>query len=238
MTDPRPAPYPADTRAKGWRYSAGIFLDAARVAPEKAVFRPALPMFLLPGWNGTNMGTRLAISKKTRFEVFKRDRFTCQYCGAHPPDAVLHVDHIVPVAEDGPSDMDNYVTACMPCNLGKGARSLEAVPQSLAEKAAEVAEREEQLMGWHAVMSDRRERIEDDMWEVAEILEPGSMEKGMLRDSLQSIKKFNEKLGKFSVMEAAEIALAKGFYSTKKTFRYFCGICWNRIREIEEKANA
>lgn len=44
---------------------------------------------------------RKAISKKTRFEVFKRDRFTCQYCGATPPGVLLHIDHIHPVAEGG-----------------------------------------------------------------------------------------------------------------------------------------
>ena len=64
---------------------------------------------------------RKAISKKTRFEVFKRDGFTCQYCGAHPPQAILHVDHIVPVAEGGGNEDTNLVTACDHCNLGKAA---------------------------------------------------------------------------------------------------------------------
>jgi len=41
------------------------------------------------------------IPKRTRFEVLKRDRFRCQYCGASAPDALLHVDHIVPVAKGG-----------------------------------------------------------------------------------------------------------------------------------------
>ena len=40
---------------------------------------------------------RKAISKKLRFEVFKRDSFTCQYCGKSAPDVILHVDHILPV---------------------------------------------------------------------------------------------------------------------------------------------
>jgi len=36
----------------------------------------------------------MAISKRDRFEVFKRDKFTCQYCGKAAPDVVLHIDHI------------------------------------------------------------------------------------------------------------------------------------------------
>jgi 5-methylcytosine-specific restriction endonuclease McrA len=41
--------------------------------------------------------TRKPLSKKLRFEVFKRDGFSCQYCGAHPPDVLLEIDHVIPV---------------------------------------------------------------------------------------------------------------------------------------------
>lgn len=50
------------------------------------------------------MTKRKAISKKIRFEVFKRDSFTCQYCGEKAPDVILHVDHIDPVAKGGGKD--------------------------------------------------------------------------------------------------------------------------------------
>ena len=39
---------------------------------------------------------RKGLSKKIRFEVFKRDQFTCQYCGKQAPNVVLEVDHITP----------------------------------------------------------------------------------------------------------------------------------------------
>lgn len=44
---------------------------------------------------------RKAISKKLRFDVFKRDSFKCQYCGRSAPDVILNVDHVVAVANDG-----------------------------------------------------------------------------------------------------------------------------------------
>ena len=44
---------------------------------------------------------RKTISKKTRFEVFKRDSFKCQYCGASAPEAILVVDHIDPFSKGG-----------------------------------------------------------------------------------------------------------------------------------------
>lgn len=65
-----------------------------------------------------------SISKRLRFEVFKRDDFTCQYCGAQPPKVVLEVDHIHPVAEGGTGDAENLITSCDKCNRGKGKRTL------------------------------------------------------------------------------------------------------------------
>ena len=53
---------------------------------------------------------RKSISKKNRFEVFKRDSFTCQYCGASAPDVLLEVDHIKPVASGGTNDILNLIT--------------------------------------------------------------------------------------------------------------------------------
>lgn len=177
---------------------------------------------------------RKCLSKRARFEVFKRDGFVCQYCGAHPPDATLEVDHIVPVAEGGPDDPDNLVTACLPCNRGKAAIPLTSIPESLEEKAAMVAEREEQLRGFYDVMEARRARIESEMWWVAEVFDPEAG-KGHPREYLEAYKRFNEKLGVHAVIEAAEIAMARGsYYRDRRRFRYFCGICWNKVRDMEQ----
>ena len=58
----------------------------------------------------------------TRFNVFLRDRFTCQYCGGSLPTHELTFDHVVPRSRGGHTAWDNVVTACSPCNLGKGDR--------------------------------------------------------------------------------------------------------------------
>lgn len=176
------------------------------------------------------MAKRQGISKKTRFEVFKRDGFTCQYCGNHPPHVILHIDHITAVAAGGGNDLDNLVTSCQPCNLGKSARPLTVVPQSLSDKAAEVAEREAQLKGYQEIMEGRRDRIEGEMWRVAEEIDPGSSERGMNRGWLASIRMFIERLGVHEVLDAADIARGKYSYGGKKTFLYFCGICWRKIK--------
>jgi len=69
---------------------------------------------------------RRSTGKRLRFEVFKRDAFTCQYCGAQPPAVVLVVDHVVPYAGGGETSIENLVTACEPCNQGKSNRPLES----------------------------------------------------------------------------------------------------------------
>ena len=55
----------------------------------------------------------------TRFNVFLRDKFECQYCGS-PDD--LTFDHLVPRRFGGQTTWENIVTACSPCNLRKGGK--------------------------------------------------------------------------------------------------------------------
>ena len=70
------------------------------------------------------MSERKHISKKIRFEIFKRDSFACQYCGKKSPDVVLNVDHIEPISRGGSNEIFNLVTACAECNSGKSDRKL------------------------------------------------------------------------------------------------------------------
>lgn len=71
----------------------------------------------------------MPISKSLRFDIFRRDKFTCQYCGRRPPDVVLEVDHIAPVSRGGDDDPSNLITSCYECNRGKGTKTLVAAVQ-------------------------------------------------------------------------------------------------------------
>jgi hypothetical protein len=179
------------------------------------------------------MATRKPITKKIRFEVFKRDSFTCQYCGATPPSATLHIDHINPVSGGGGNHIDNLITACISCNLGKSATPLSSVPKSLKDKAKEVAEREAQISGYNEILTARAGRIEGDAWDVAATLNGVTRVETFNRADFESIKRFIERLPTAEVISAAHSAFAKGLYSSNRRFRYFCGICWAKIREAE-----
>lgn len=58
----------------------------------------------------------------TRFNVFLRDRFACQYCGGPFAANDLTFDHVVPRSRGGRTAWSNVVAACSPCNLRKGNR--------------------------------------------------------------------------------------------------------------------
>jgi len=181
------------------------------------------------------MAERKPISKKLRFEVFKRDGFTCQYCGSAPPSVILHIDHIKPVVDGGKNCIDNLVTSCDACNLGKGPRSLDAIPQSLKDKAADIAEREAQIKGYYAVIEAKRSRLEDEAWDIVEALE-GEPTSSYSKQFLTSIKMFLGKLAYHDLLDAADQANARIPSNRTKRFKYFCGICWNMIKRVENGA--
>ena len=67
----------------------------------------------------------------TRFNVFLRDHFTCQYCGSRDD---LTFDHLVPRSRGGHTTWENVVTACAPCNLRKGGSLAHVARMSPARK--------------------------------------------------------------------------------------------------------
>lgn len=98
--------------------------------------------------------SRKPLGTKTRFEVFKRDSFTCQYCGAKAPEVLLEVDHVQPVVAGGDNDLLNLVTSCVNCNSGKGPRLLsdDSVAEKRRKQVEELQGKREQIsmiLEWH-----------------------------------------------------------------------------------------
>lgn len=140
--------------------------------------------------------SRQTIGKKVRFEVFKRDKFTCQYCGRAAPEVVLHVDHIQPVAKDGDGDIINLITSCIDCNLGKGARELsdDATIQKRKRQLDELQERREQLdmmVDWQRGLIDLRGEEADkaaEFW--ADLVSPFRLTDTGMKDLRRLIKSY------------------------------------------------
>ncbi len=175
---------------------------------------------------------REALSKKTRFEVFKRDAFCCQYCGTTPPNAVLEIDHIQPVSKGGTNNIDNLLTACFDCNRGKSDRLLEVAPDSLQAKAEILQEKREQLKAYERLLkkiSADQEKQVDSIQSVFQEKFPGYSFTDQFRRSIKI--NFLTKLPAFEVRDAMSLAISKTFLTDhQKATKYFCAVCWNMIR--------
>lgn len=180
---------------------------------------------------------RKSLSKRMRFDVFKRDGFICQYCGSHPPKVVLEIDHVIPVRDGGDDSIDNLVTSCFNCNRGKSGVGLEVIPKSLAQRGAEIRESEEQIAGYREIVQSRQDRIEEDIWRIADALIDKASRDGISREYFQAIKNFHIRLSFHEVLDAAEISRNKKLYSERARFKYFCGVCWNKIRRESDGPN-
>ena len=178
----------------------------------------------------------MAISKRTRFEVFKRDGFICQYCGGTPPGVVLEVDHIFPVhpknkSEDPGSDtVDNLLTACKDCNRGKANVSLGVCPDLMAHQLEILEEKRQQLQAYQRILSANERRIAKDIEKINSIYSseyPG----WSFSDNFKtvSLRTFLQRLPRQEIEEALILAIRKRL-NKDRVIRYFCGICWKKIK--------
>lgn len=184
------------------------------------------------------MPKRKALPKSLRFEVLKRDKFTCQYCGAQAPDVLLEVDHIVPVAEGGSDDILNLVTSCRNCNRGKGKRELsdDSVIKKSKKQADELQERKEQiemLAEWQKSLCNLFNQQIEIIDSVIDEYYPGST----LNDNgKRNIKKLLENFTFDEVLRALKKAL--NFYdNAEEALSKIGGICYNCRKYKEHKVN-
>jgi hypothetical protein len=176
--------------------------------------------------------TREAVTKKTRFEVFKRDGFRCQYCGNYPPAVTLEIDHINPVSKGGKSIIDNLITSCFDCNRGKSDIELTRIPNTLADNYEILQERELQIKQYNKLLEKIEKRVSAEIESVNQIFN-NAYPKRILTDEFKrvTVKQFIKKLGLEETKESMRIACSKYLETSADTVKYFCGICWNKIRE-------
>lgn len=180
----------------------------------------------------------MSINKRDRFEIFKRDSFTCQYCGKTPPDVMLEIDHINPKSRGGKDDINNYITACFDCNRGKSNIALTTIPNSLSINLKILKEKEAQLGEYNKFIQKIEGRIQREIAEVDNIFGNEFSDWG-LTDSFKntSLRNFLNKLPLSVVLEAMRNSCDRMMdkYGDKEraadeTIRYFCGYCWKKIR--------
>lgn len=180
--------------------------------------------------------TRKPLSKKIRFEVLKRDHFTCQYCGAKSPDVILEVDHIKPVAEGGTNDMFNLITSCRDCNRGKGKRALSDNAELNKQRnelddLAALREQTDMMIEWRRELS---KTIESQVNFIEEYID-GLTNMAFTDYGRGRIKKLIREFSFNEVCTAVEIAFDYYWQGDKRTwekaFKKIGGICYNRRKQ-------
>lgn len=183
----------------------------------------------------------MAISVRTRFEVFKRDEFTCQYCGRKSPEVVLEADHIVPVAGGGSDDVVNLTTSCWECNSGKSDKPLTAIVtgEDPHDRAIMLLERQRQLEEYNHVVALERDQRDSDAWELVRYWQA---EQGCTKEEdLTSIGRMDYRW-LFNALEWCPKEVVRGYMDAAlgrrmtKNLKYVAGCCRNW--RYEHQANA
>jgi hypothetical protein len=188
------------------------------------------------------------ISKRLRYEVMRRDGHRCRYCGATAEDAKLTIDHVVPVALGGSDEPENLVCACADCNSGKTSSSPDApLVANVADDAlrwAKAMERAAELADADRAKGDPVVEAFEAKWNEFYVCDhsgnPTEPRERIPREAgwEQTVRRFHA--SGLTISDFQElIDVAMGSKATvAKTWRYFCGCAWSRLRERQAVAAA
>ena len=172
----------------------------------------------------------MAVSKRLRFEILRRDGHTCRYCGATAPEVPLRVDHVVPVALGGSDDPSNLVAACEPCNSGKS---------SVPADARMVDDITQDALRWAAAMRQAAQEFSDAIessnaaYAAIDAVWYQGNRPANWTDSIDQFIRAGLPLN--VIVKMAGVAQNKRGTMGYR-WSYFCGCCWTRVRDMQERA--
>jgi len=179
----------------------------------------------------------MAVSKRVRFEVLRRDEHTCQYCGGRAPDVVLHIDHVIPVSLGGEDKPGNLVAACKDCNSGKSSIAPDSpLVQSVSDQAAAY------VLGMQDKLTRFRGQVEsfsDYLYEFTEAWSAWSAPSGELRAlpddyELSLFRWHSMGIPVRAITLAIPKAMVKrGVRGDNPEFTYMAGIVWNMFNDLQ-----
>lgn len=188
----------------------------------------------------------MAVSKRLRYEILRRDDHTCRYCGARAPEVVLTVDHVIPSALGGSDDPSNLVTACQPCNSGKTSSSPDApvvadvaadalrwsaaMKQAAAQQAADLKAAEEMgaafyddWTNWHVGDGESRITFEDQL--------PSDWQ-----NTIETWRRLG--ITQEELTHAIRRTMTKPKLKARSLWPYTCGVIWRTLDRRQEMAKA
>lgn len=180
----------------------------------------------------------MAVTKRIRFEVLRRDSHTCRYCGRTAPDVGLTVDHVTPVALGGTDDPSNLVAACRDCNYGKASTTPDSTTVAQVSEAALQWAEAVKLAGKQMLAAERADKTRHD-WFLDE-WKQWDGDGGYLPDGwAKSVDAWlNAGLPKASLIDCLDIALGNRGVRHYDVFAYMGGIARKKIEKLHAAAQA
>ena len=187
----------------------------------------------------------MAITRKLRFEVFKRDNFTCRYCGRKTPEVILEVDHVIPVSKGGTDDFENLVTSCFECNRGKGNRLLDniMIEKDIHDETVILAEQEIQLAEYNYIRKKIKEREDREIEELnayfSDQFNYSGYAEQSFRKTIPTIRECLKFISYVDIMDFIDLSIertsdnTRGLYPNEAAAKYLVGILRNKLRDKE-----
>lgn len=183
----------------------------------------------------------MAVSKRLRYEILRRDNHTCRYCGASAPAVPLRVDHVTPVALGGSDKPENLVTSCEPCNSGKSSATVDS---------AVVADVDATALRWANAMEQAADNLRQQETPKVEYRDAFLAEWNRWHVGKDKTKKiplpddWKQTMDRFRVAgipawmwaDIVDIGMGNDKVKPDNTFRYCCGIAWNKVTELQSEA--
>lgn len=186
----------------------------------------------------------MAVSKRLRYEILRRDNHTCRYCGATAAEAKLTIDHVTPEALGGTDTPDNLVAACADCNSGKTSSTPDAtlvagVSDDALRWADAMKQAADSLVAQEQPKHDYRAAFETTWsewtWEHGGTKKTFELPAGWKT----SIENFRQAGLPVTVWpDIVEKAMTNRAVRHDNLFRYCCGIAWRMVHELHVAARA
>lgn len=184
----------------------------------------------------------MAISKRLRFEILRRDGHACRYCGEKAPNVQITVDHVVPKALGGTDEPTNLVAACGPCNSGKSSGSPDAPLVADVESDAMRWQ-----MAWAAAVAqaerDGKQREKD----IAKVKRSYvAAYKGRHGDAPYLPEGWQASVGRWldlglpmtMIDQAISAAVGRTNVRREDRWSYLAGCCWGKLRDLADQAKS
>lgn len=183
----------------------------------------------------------MAVSKRLRYEILRRDNHTCRYCGATAPDVPLRVDHVTPVALGGTDEPTNLATSCEPCNSGKSSATVDsAVVANVSDDALRWAGAMQQAAGNLLTQEAPKLEYRDAFlseWNRWHLGKDDDKKVPLPEDWKQAMDRFRVAgIPTWMWADIVDAAMANQKVKADRTFNYVCGIAWNKVTALQAEA--